>query len=127
METMIVEGRLQLDLDPLSVYNFALPSDYLEVCGLPLHWAIEWMLQPQPRPHSLKQYLEHAYAFGPLHPMPSGAALEELRFTYPGDPPLSPYVRLTSANDGTATFIQYPHAIVAVLETNLPTFLTRMD
>lgn len=90
----------------------------LEACGIILEWALDPAYYDLP----LRETFDKCYQFG-LYEMqgtisPSGV------YSYPEDPDLFPYF---SIERGDEVMHQYPHAIVAIVQKNGDSFITRMD
>ena len=111
-----------IQFDPLGAYPSTEPSALVEATGFLAPWALEWAANPAPT-EDLPSHMEACYGFGELHRLEGGTINPDGTFSYPGDPDLSPIMKLSAHGE---TFYVYPHAIVAFL-SEYSTFVSRMD
>jgi hypothetical protein len=98
---------------------FALNTPHPEELGMLPIWAINRDYIDLP----LKDALEIQYGF-PLCEISGGTLTPDGAYRYPGEPPLEPLIRI---DRGKERFYQYPHAIVALIDSTGKHFITRMD
>jgi len=110
--------------DPNDKFPDALPAKLLNACGFITQWVVSYFEGEQLL--SLKEHLELAYGFGPLHPMQITIHPDD-HLSYPGDPDLHPLTIFELNETPSPTrCIVYNYGIVAIIE-NGTTFITRMD
>lgn len=106
--------------DPLNHFQNVPQSRIIEALGvLPF-----WVCHPSYWDHPLQEALELQYQFGPLINLERATVTPEGIHHYPGDPDQYP---LISIKRGDETFYQYEHAIVAIINAQGTSFVTRMD
>lgn len=71
----------------------------------------------------LKAALKEQYKFG-MFELTGGKIDDKGIFEYPGDPELFPLIKIVR---GDEIYYQYEHAIVAIVQKDGSTFITRLD
>lgn len=109
--------NLIIQIDPLNVFD--LPIAYInESLGL-----IPMFLANREKEETVKEALTLGYGFGELFEMKHGT-IHKYIYKYEDDPDLYPLAKMTS---GDTVVLQYKYGIVAILEKDGTTFVTRMD
>lgn len=109
-------------LDPTDHYrrNRATPVSVVRALG----YIPDFLLSDDPRP--IREQLTERYGFGELNDGMSDLAkiTPEGIMQYPEDPELYPLARATH---GSETLWVYPHAIIAIVQSDGSLFMSRID
>jgi hypothetical protein len=109
---------MKITIDPLDMHT-EIPQEHLvESLGY-----IPYFLKQRMSDETAKEALTRMYGFGELFEMTNGKVVDYV-YKYSGDPDLYPIAEMTSGN---TTVLQYKYGIIAILEENGSTFVTRMD
>lgn len=116
MISMQVENTV-LTVDPLDHYKN--DQACAEACGILIEWLQEIALMDLQAPsEGLAEFYQYFDGW-----KCNEAMVKDEKFTYPGDEPMAPLLRVVRGDE--ALFI-YPHSIVATVK-NFTTRWTRMD
>lgn len=89
-------------------------------------WGLLLGFLDEEEPKSVQEQFAAGYGFGQLLEMSGGINSDSLKYesAYSEDQPLAPLSVLYFRDEQV---ILYPYAIVAILKSDTPTFITRMD
>ena len=113
--------KIEINLNPNSKFKGVDASALIQSCGILPVWALNIMYLDVP----LKEAMEKQYAYGPLHEM-KGSIKEDGTYVspYEEDEDLDPVLKIIR---GEEIFYQYPYAIVAFVQKDGSSYITRMD
>jgi len=118
--TLSLGDSLEITIDPLKAYTHRSAQALIEACGVLLPWASEAAILQAP----FYAHFEEVYPYG-LHKMTGGTVDKTGLYEYPGDPPLSPVIQVSSPSE--ICFL-YPSAIVAIYNKQSgDSFVTKVD
>jgi hypothetical protein len=109
----------EIIFDPTGYHSAYNSEHILELLGLPPLWALDGRTIHLP----LKETFEHFYPFG-LYEFKNAMITSDGVYHSPGDSDLHPYIKITR---GKETFYQYDYGIVAIVQEDGSSFVTRMD
>lgn len=107
-----------IELDPLAKFNYQ-PEEIYHILGLLPGWVMNEEFMDKP----LKEALDKQYGFG-LYESSGQTITADGVYQYPEDPDLYPLIKIQRKDE---TFYQYQYAMVAIVQKDGSTFVTRMD
>ena len=111
--------KIKSKLDPHNKYEHLSVEDLrMSLGSLP-----SWVMNPTFFEFPLKEALDKQYGFG-LFETKGGKVSKDGIFSYPEDPDLYPIAEIIR---GDETFYQYQYGIVAIIQKDGSSFVTRMD
>jgi len=84
----------------------------------------DWVTSPDYPDMNLKDKLTKHYGFGELTELKGGTITPEGAFQFPQDPDQYPLISIVRKEE---QFLLYEHAIVAILQPDGSSFITRID
>lgn len=120
-----MQNKILIYPDPNGKFEDVNSNRLLEACGLLPYFAMDENLSH----YRLKEAMERAYGFGDLYEIVKGEIDSAGVYSYPGDEPLNPLMKIVRySNDGHRDILYiYEYAIVAICEENEKPFISRMD
>lgn len=111
--------NIDIVVDPLGHYS-KIPSRKIAFsCGiLPV-----WVIKPEYINLPLLKTLKLQYHF-PIHELDGATVADDGIFKYPNDPDQYPLIKIQR---GKETFYQYEHAMIAIVQEDGSSYVTRMD
>ena len=111
--------KIETTFDPLKKFQKHICSELLEACGLLPHWVVN----PEFSHIPLKEAMETQYGF-PMIEMEKSTISETGVMRYPEDPDMYPMIKIVR---GDETFYQYDYGVVAFVQNDGSSYVTRMD